>query len=435
MRKLFIILREGVRPIVETGRFSYHKTVLPNGLRVITEEIPHVRSVSVGFWIGVGSRHETEDLAGITHFIEHLLFKGTEGRSARQIAEAIDAVGGHLNAFTSKECTCFYARVLDDHFPTAVDLLVDLILQPRLDAGDIEKEKNVVVEEIMMYEDTPEELVHDIFSLALWPGHPLGRAVQGTSDSVRALSRAQVLEYYERYYVPENVVVAAAGNIPHERVVEEVSRRFAGRTGSGPFRAPVRPQSAQGAVYREKEIEQVHLCLGTEGIPMGDVRIHPLHLLSNILGGGSSSRLFQEIREERGLAYSVYAFHNSYQDSGLAGIYLATSPASAPAALSLARTEIARIKEDGVGEEELRRNKDQIKASVVLGLENTSSRMTHLGKSELLLGRVLTPDEIIERIDRVAPEDVREIARQVWVEERVGIAAVGPAGTSELAGA
>lgn len=417
----------------DMGRFAYKKTVLPNGLRVITEEIPHVRSVSVGFWIGVGSRHETESLAGVSHFIEHLLFKGTETRSARQIAEAIDAIGGHLNAFTSKECTCFYARVLDDHFPMAVDVLADMLLHSRLDAGDVEKEKNVVVEEIMMYEDTPEELVHDIFSLALWPGHPLGRAVQGTVRSVRGLGHPEIIDYFHRHYVPENMVVAAAGNIPHERVVEEALSRFGGLAGTGGFKPPVPPQSAQGTVYREKEIEQVHLCLGAEGIPLGDARIYSLHLLSNILGGGTSSRLFQEIREERGLAYSVYAFHNSYQDSGLAGIYLATSPASASAALSLARAEIARIKEEGVGKEELQRNKDQMKTSVVLGLESTSSRMTHLGKSELVLGRVLTPDEIIERIERVIPEDVCEIARQVWVEERVGMAAVGPAGTSELA--
>lgn len=408
------------------------ETVLPNGLCVITEEMAHVRSVSVGIWVGVGSRHETAGTAGITHFIEHLLFKGTETRTARQIAEAMDAAGGQLNAFTGKECTCFYARVLDEHFDQAVEILSDLVLHPRFDAGDVEKEKNVILEEIMMYEDTPEDLVHDIFSEVLWPGHALGRPVQGTMASLRPLGRAQILAHYERFYVPGNMVVAVAGNVAHERAVEEVSRRFGAVRGAFPGAPDGRPEPAAGALYRAKEIEQVHLCLGVAGIPLGDPRIHTLHLLSNVLGGGTSSRLFQEIREERGLAYSVYAFHNSFQGAGLTGVYLATSPSSARSALALAEAEIARLKEHGVDEGELRRNKDQLKAAVLLGLESTSSRMTHLGKSRLLLGRVLSPEEIIGRIDRVTPEEVRSLAREIWPDGRMAVAAVGPAGVPDL---
>ncbi len=418
-----------------SGLIGYRETVLPNGLRIISEEMPHVRSVSVGVWVGVGSRHETPETAGITHFIEHLLFKGTETRTAREIAEAMDAAGGQLNAFTGKECTCFYARVLDEHFDLAVEILSDLVLHPRFDPADVEKEKNVILEEIIMYEDTPEDLVHDIFSELLWPGHALGRPVQGTVASVRPLTREQILTHYGRFYVPGNMVVAVAGNVPHERVVSEVSRRFEERRGEVWSPPGEQPEPAAGAFYRTKEIEQVHLCLGVAGIPLGDPRIHTLHLLSNILGGGTSSRLFQEIREERGLAYSVYAFHNSFQGAGLTGVYLATSPASARSALALARAEIDRLKDGGVEESELLRNKDQLKAAVLLGLESTSGRMTHLGKSLLLLGRVLSPEEIIERIERVTPEEVRSLAREIWPDGRMALAAVGPAGVPDLEGA
>jgi len=405
----------------------YQLTVLPNGLRVISEELPHVRSVAVGIWVGAGSRHEPPELAGVSHFIEHLLFKGTEWRTARQIAEEMDAIGGQLNAFTGKECTCFYARVLDEHFARAVDILAEMVLHPRLDPGDIEKEKNVVAEEIAMYEDTPEDLVHDVLGLALWPRDGLGRPVQGFASTVRALTRAEVLAYYERFYTPGNMVVAAAGNVAHERVVAEVARRFAGRAGRADLGPAGRPVAAPGSVYREKDIEQIHLCLGVASVPLGDPRLQALYLLSNILGGGTSSRLFQEIREERALAYSVYSFHSAFRDAGLTGVYLATSPASAAEAFRLARAEIARLAEKGVDEQELRRGKDHLKATLLLGLESTSSRMTHLGKSQLLLERVLTPEEIGERIEKVTAEEVRDLARALWQRDGVATAAVGPA--------
>lgn len=406
----------------------YRKTVLPNGLRVVTEEMPHVRSVTIGVWVGAGSRHEDPDQAGVSHFIEHMLFKGTGTRSARAIAEAVDALGGNVNAFTAKECTCFYARVLDEHMVPALDLLADLVLDPRFDPGEMEKEKNVVCEEIMMYEDSPEDLVHDVFAQALWPDHALGRAIQGRVETVRGLGRGDVLAYYEAFYTPANMVVAAAGHVAHDRLVEEVARRFGARSGPAPAARMMPPRAAASRMYREKDIEQVHICLGGEGVPLSDDRVYALHLLGNLVGGGSSSRLFQEIREERGLAYSVYAFHNAYRDAGLAGVYLAASPEAARRSLELAVAELERLQDRGVDEAELARNKEQVKAAFLLGMEGSASRMNHLGRSELLKGFVLSPEELIARLEAVTPEEVQRLARAVWDLGRLGLAAVGPAG-------
>lgn len=420
--------------------FTYHKSVLPSGLRVITEEVPHVRSVAVGIWLAVGSRHESEEFAGIAHFIEHMLFKGTETRSARQIAETMDAIGGHLNAFTGKEYTCFYAKVLDEHFPVAMDLLADIFLHPRLDPEDIEKERNVIIEEIMMYEDSPEELVHDIFAEAIWPGHPLGRAIQGGVESVQRIKAHDVQSFYRANYVPGNTVVAVSGNVTHEAVLEEVCRHFPGSAGGQGQPAlhhdqVAAPQAAPRRVVREKDIEQVHVCLGGEGLSARDERFYELSLLTSILGGGSSSRLFQEIREQRGLAYSVYAYSNCYKDSGVSAIYLASGPGTVGKALELARKEVARMIKDGVTSEELRRCKDQVKASLLLGLENTASRMMHLGKGELIRGDIESPDEIIERVEGVTREDISALAAEIWDERRLGLAAVGPVSKSALGGA
>ncbi len=412
--------------------FTYHKSVLPSGLRVVTEEIPHVRSVSIGIWMGVGSRHETDDQAGISHFIEHLLFKGTEKRSAREVAETMDAIGGHLNAFTGKEYTCYYAKVLDEHFDTAVDLLSDLVLHAKLDPADVEKERNVILEEIMMYEDSPEELSHDMFAQAIWPGSSLGRPIQGSVDTVQKITPYNIQGFYRQHYLPGNTVIAVSGNVSHERVVEEVARRFPegnglGHEGGSAALDQVIKASPQN-VLREKDIEQVHICIGAEGLSLRDERLYELHLLNNILGGGTSSRLFQEVREERGLAYSVYAFNSSYRDAGMVAVYLASGPGTVGEALEVVRKELSRFPQEGVKPEELARCKDQVKAGLLLSLENTSSRMTHLGKGELLKGEILSPDEIIDRVERVTEEDIVALAAEMWDEGRLGLAAVGPIG-------
>lgn len=382
--------------------------------------------------MGVGSRHEDESRSGITHFIEHLLFKGTETRSARDIAESMDAVGGHLNAFTSKECTSFYAKVLDEHLGVALDVLSDMLLHPRFDSGDVDRERGVVLEEIMMYEDTPDELVHDLFAQSLWAGHPLGRAVQGTAASVKNLQRPEIAGYFRERFVPANIVVAAAGNVGHARFVEEVAARMGMRSSPGLGPVGEEPLAAPRTVFREKDIEQVHVCLGAQGLAIDDGRIYDLQVMDNILGGGTSSRLFQRIREEQGLAYSVYAYHGTFRDGGLVGIYLAASPGAVNQALELAHDEVRRLIGEGISPQELARCKEQLKAGLLLSLESTSSRMHHLGKSELFLGRVETPEDIIRRVEAVSAGDVQSLAAHLWESGRLAVAVVGP--VSPLAG-
>jgi len=298
---------------------------LANGVKVLTEKIPHVHSASIGVWVDVGSRDENDHQAGVTHFIEHLMFKGTQRRSAKDIAEELDAVGGQLNAFTTKEYTCYYARVLDEHLPLAVDLLGDMLFHSRFDEVDIDRERNVILEEIKMYEDAPDELVHDIFAGTIWHSHPLGRPVIGGEQSVRNLSRADLRTFYKQFYTPGNIVVAAAGNFEHEQLLDMLNKTFGQLTGNKKERRFVVPQPNKQVFCRTKDTEQVHLCLGTPGLPMDHEKIYVFQLINTILGGGLSSRLFQEIREQRGLVYSIFSYHSSYHDSGLFCIYTGLS--------------------------------------------------------------------------------------------------------------
>jgi len=305
---------------------QYHRTKLPNGLRIVSERIPHVRSVAVGIWVAAGSRYEPAELAGVSHFMEHLLFKGTANRTSREISMAIESVGGQLNAFTAKEYTCFYAKVLDEHFPLALEILADMLRNSRLAPRDIANERGVVLEEIKMYEDTPDDLVHVLFTSSLWPQHALGRPVIGFTETITQLTPAQVRSYYERFYAPSGTIVAVAGNVTPAQVEEEVYRWFGdwqGETVSTPLTPP---QAVRQNTCRWKQTEQVHIAVGGPGVPLGDKDLYVLSVLSNLLGGGSSSRLFQEIREERGLAYSIYTFTSSYRDCGLFGVYVGTSP-------------------------------------------------------------------------------------------------------------
>ncbi|MGE5552758.1 MAG: M16 family metallopeptidase [Betaproteobacteria bacterium] len=404
----------------------YQKTVLENGLRVVTEYLPHVRSVAMGFWFGVGARHEDARSNGLSHLIEHLIFKGTEKRSARQIAEEFDSTGGQLNAYTSKEYTCYYARVLDKHLPRATEVLADMILHSRFAEEDLEKEKGVVQEEIKMYEDSPDEMVHDLFTQAILDGHPLGRTILGTARTVASFTREDLLAYRHRHYTPDNLVVAAAGHVEHEAVVAEVERHFrefsGRRVGDGEHQWTAKPRP----VLRPKDTEQVHLCLGVEGLRRNDDRKYALFTLDVILGGGMSSRLFQELREERGLVYSTYSYHVCYQETGVFGIYAGTSPQNADQVVELVQQEFARLLADGVGEEELQRAKEQLKGSLVLSLESTASRMSRIAKSELFDERYDTPDELVAKVDAVTAEDVDALARELLAPERVTLAAVGP---------
>ncbi len=395
----------------------YQRTVLNNGVRIITEELNHVRSVSVGFWFRAGSRHEASEQSGLSHLIEHMTFKGTSTRSAKEIAVAFDTIGGQVNAYTSKEYTCYFAKLLDQHFSKGVELLADMLLYSQYQPEMLEREKGVVLEEIKMYEDSPDELVHDLISQAVFDQHPLGRPILGSQETLTAFTRESLLEYRNQRYTPDNLVVAVVGNINHERVVEEISKYFGEWTGQGKQVVQELPFYHSNRLERIKEIEQAHICLGVKGISRIDDRKYALLILDNILGGGMSSRLFQELREERGLVYTTYTYHAAYHDTGVFGVYAGTSRENIPEVITIVQEQFSDILDNNLAIDELNRAKEQIKASLVLNLENTASRMGRLGKSELFGEKVKSPNELIELIDNITADAVVEIAKEILTQE------------------
>jgi predicted Zn-dependent peptidase len=407
------------------------RTVLPGGLRVITEAMPGVRSATFGIWVGVGSRDETPALAGATHYLEHLLFKGTAKRDALEISAALDAVGGEMNAFTAKEYTCYYARVLDTDLPLAIDVVSDMVTASLIRSEDVDSERGVILEEIAMNEDDPGDLVHELFTEALLGDQPLGRPVLGTVDSINALTRAQITGYYRRRYRPHNMVVAAAGNVDHAKVVRLVKKAFADvavdlETEPSPPRGGERTVRASGNVrILERPTEQAHLVLGMPGVSRTDDRRFALAVLNAALGGGMSSRLFQEVREKRGLAYSVYSYTSGFADLGMFGIYAGCLPGKVHEVLRICRAEVAKVAADGISDEELQRAIGQLHGSLVLGLEDSGSRMSRIGKSELVYGDHLSVDDQLAIIGGVTAEQVREVARDV-LGVRPTLALVGP---------
>ena len=406
----------------------YQKTVLPNGVRIITEEIEHVRSIAFGLWVGAGSRDEREGFEGISHFMEHMFFKGTEHRSARDLAESLEAVGGQLNAFTTKEYTCYYAKVLDEDLDLAIDVLSDMFFYSLFDAKEIEKEKNVVIEEIKMYEDSPDELIHDVFSECVWKDHPLGKPILGTEESIRSLNRDKIMTFLSEHYAPDNLVVAVAGKIKHEDIVEKLSKQFGVFERGGRRVLEETPTGQTVERYQQKETEQMHILLGVPGLGQDDEDIYAMHIFNNIIGGGLSSRLFQQIREQRGLAYSVYSYHSTYVDTGLFGIYAGTSPKNTKEVIECILQELKEIKQKGISASELERTKAQIKGGLYLGLESVSSRMSRLGKTELTYNRVLAPEEVVEKLEKVTLEDVSRVIGRLWQKEKISIMTLGPAG-------
>lgn len=399
---------------------------LTNGVRVVGEEIPMMRSVSIGVWIGTGSRYETEANNGISHFLEHMLFKGTERFTARELAEVFDGLGGQVNAFTSKEYTCYYAKVLDEHFSVAVDTLSDMLFHSQFAPDEIEKEKKVVIEEIKMYEDTPDELVMDVIADNVYDGHPLGYTILGLESNLKSFGTQDVLTYVADRYRPSNIVVAIAGNVTQARALAEVERLFGGSLpGETADPGLTRPGFTNKSSVRVKDTEQVHLCLAAPGLQAGDPRLYALILLNNALGNSPSSRLFQDIREERGLAYSVFSFHSAYLDSGMFGVYAGTSPEHVEDVLTLIAEICGDVALHGLSEEALFKGKEQVKGSMMLSLESTSSRMSRLGKNELLLRREVTLDETLAGITGVTTQDIRTIAREI-LDQKFALAAVGP---------
>jgi predicted Zn-dependent peptidase len=405
---------------------SYRKSVLPNGMRILSERMPHVRSVAVGVWVETGSRHEVVERGGVSHLIEHLVFKGTATRSAEAIARTMDSVGGQMDAFTTKENTCFYVQVLDEHLPLAVDLLTDILLHPLFDAEELEREKSVVLQEIRMVEDTPDDIIHDLFAAQIWGGHPLARPILGTRELVSGFHRDAIAEYFGEEYVPPRIIIAVAGNVTHEQVVELFGRGFNGYTRPARPRASEAVRLAPGVNIVNKALEQVHLVMGFPGLAHAAPERYAMFVLNDVIGGSMSSRLFQEVRERQGLAYSVHSGVQAFTDTGLMYVYAATDEKNFSKVLKSILKELREVKKHGVTEEELRRSKDHLKGSLMLSLESTSSRMNRLAKHELHLGSFLTIDEMLASIDGVRHDEVQALVSQVIDEAQLALTTLGP---------
>ncbi|MEV0327318.1 pitrilysin family protein [Micromonospora echinospora] len=421
---------------------TVRRTVLPSGLRVLTEAIPAMRSVSFGIWVAVGSRDETGPQSGAAHFLEHLLFKGTHKRSALDISAEIEAVGGETNAFTTKEYTCYYARVLDEDLPLAIDVMCDLVADSLLEPADVETERGVILEEIAMHDDEPGDEVHDLFARAVYGDHPLGRLISGTEETVTPMTRRQIQGFYRKRYVAPQIVIAAAGNLDHATVVKLVRQALAGTPLDTAPAAPAAHRPNTPAVRTKpattlvepKETEQAHVILGCPGIDRLDERRFALGVLNNVLGGGMSSRLFQEIREQRGLAYSVYSYASQYADAGLFAVYAGCAPGKLDEVLELTRAELRRVATDGLTEAEVARGKGMSKGSFVLGLEDTGSRMSRLAKGELLYGDLVPVDELLSRVDAVTVDEVNSLAAEL-LSRPMSLAVVGPFDQGDFSGA
>ncbi|MDD5919128.1 MAG: pitrilysin family protein [bacterium] len=399
---------------------------LENGIRVIGEPMPHYRSVSMGVWVDAGSVCENEAEAGASHFIEHMLFKGTERRTAAEIAAEMDAIGGNLNAFTAKECTCFYAKVLDEHLPRAADMLADLLRNSKFDEADIEREKGVVCEEILMTEDSPEDMAHETLCALLYEDTPLAKPILGTQESVRSFTRETLMDYMGRHYMPNNIVISCAGHFEREALMDALNRYFAG--GGMGERSPRKVSTLSGGHrFRavEKDIEQVHLCLGFPGFALDEDGQYALFVLNNALGGSMSSRLFQSIREARGLAYSVYSYPSSYTETGYFALYAGTGEGTAEQVTALILEELEKLRKNGLTKEEFIRSKEQLKGSYMLGQESTSARSNAIGKMELLRSRVYSEEEIMQRIERITMDDVQAILPKVLDANAMCASAVG----------
>jgi predicted Zn-dependent peptidase len=400
-------------------------TRLPNGVRVVSEQLSDLPSTTVGVWVENGSRYERPDQAGISHFLEHLFFKGTKRRSAAEIAQEIDAVGGVLNAFTDREYTCYYAKVLRQHLPVALDLLADIFTESQFAAEEIDRERSVIVQEISQIEDTPDEHVHELFRLAFWRDHPLSRPIAGTVETVSRLGREDFLNFLDARYRADRVLIAAAGNVVHEDLVRVAARTFGDLRGAAVAGDGGAPQPRAGLWVHEKDLEQVHLCLGTPGISQTDADRYAAHLVNVALGGGMSSRLFQEVRERRGRAYSVYSFLPSYLDAGYVGVYVGTAAEWVREVIDVVRAEIGRIVGEGLRSEELRRVKNQMKGSLLLGLETSGSRMTRLAVNEIYFRRDVPLGEIDAGIDAVGPDDIVRVAARLFPPDALALTVLG----------
>lgn len=407
----------------------FHKEVLDNGIRVVMEEIPFVKSASLGIWVEVGSRDEADTEAGLSHFIEHMFFKGTARRSAQQIAQEMDGLGGELNAFTSRESTVFYAKMVDEHLPRAVDLLSDLFRHSRFSPVEIEREKKVVLEEIKMVEDDPEDLVHDLHTANVWRGNPIGRPILGKIKIIRAISQRKIIDYLNRKYLPERIVISVAGRFNRRALIQQLNRAFRtfGRTSEwGSHGRPPLPVADGRLVIRRKKLEQAHLCLGLPGLPLAHRDRYGMYALNTLLGGGMSSRLFQEVREKRGLVYSIYSHFAGFKDAGMLTVYAASSPKVIRQVLNVTTRELRRLRERGVRNDELSRAVDQMKGGTLLSLESTNSRMSRLAKDEIYFGRFFTLEETLGEINKVSKRQIQRLSEQLLDTQKLSLTVLGP---------
>ena len=404
----------------------YRKTTLANGLRIVSESIPYMSSVSLGIFAGTGSRHETPAEQGVSHFIEHLMFKGTHRRSAKDIAEMVDDVGGQLNAATDRENTCYYIKVLPEHLSLGMDILSDMLLNSKFADVDVEKERQVVLEEISLYEDSPDELIHDLHMNSLWPGHALGRNILGTRETIAAMNRQAIIDYRMRHYVPDNLVIAAAGNLTHEQLVELSQLYWADVSGKSQTVVDLTPTFVSARLLQEKDIEQLHVCLGTPGVAHDSPQYYASHVLNTILGGGVSSRLFQSIREDRGLAYSVCSYPSSFRDTGLMTIYAGVSPENSREVIEITNAILSDIRLNGVRPDEIKRAKEQLKAGLMFSMESSASRMSRVGRAEISSREYLSPEKLAAKVDAVSLEQLFELAQPLYQPETTCMTALGP---------
>ena len=405
---------------------NIRRQVLPNGLTIITEQMQHIRSASIGIWLQTGSRDEDAAWNGISHFIEHMLFKGTEHRTAEEIARQVDSIGGNMDAFTAKECICFNVKVLDEHLPVALEILSDLVLHPVFDSNDITRERGVILEEIKMDEDNPDYLVHEIFTQNFWKDHPLGKPILGTKETVKKFERTAVLDTYSHRFAPGNIIVSAAGNLDHDRFVELVTKHFEHmKPRKNGFHSPVPKIVSKITLRNKKALEQVQLCLGVPSHPIAHEKRHAGYILNTLLGGGMSSRLFQNIRERQGLVYSIYSDLNPYRDTGCLAVYAGTSRESASKVVQSVVSEFHKLKAEPVPADELRRSKDQLKGSLMLSLESSSARMSNLARQEMYFDRFYDLDELIAKIEAVTVEDLTSLANEFFNTESVAVTILG----------
>jgi predicted Zn-dependent peptidase len=405
---------------------NIRRQVLPHGLTVITEQMQHIRSASIGIWLETGSRDEDSESNGISHFIEHMVFKGTKHRTAEEIARQVDSIGGNMDAFTAKECICFNVKVLDEHVPVALDILADLVLHPIFDAEDITRERGVILEEIKMDEDNPDYLVHEIFTQHFWKDHPLGKPILGTKETVKRFERQTVFDTYAHRFAPGNIIVSAAGNLDHDKFVDLVTKHFEHMKPRENGFHSAQPKIVSRIILRNKKaLEQVQLCLGVPCHPIAHEQRHAGYVLNTLLGGGMSSRLFQNIRERQGLAYSIYSDLNPYRDTGCLAVYAGTSRASTAKVVQSVVEEFRKLKQETVSDEELRRSKDQLKGSLMLSLESSTARMSNLARQEMYFERFYDLDELIEKIEAVTAADLQSLANEFFQTEKVAVAALG----------